>query len=90
MANSRRAVVDLHPIDLDESRQQNPRPPENGAAYPADSLPGQGRIGGSPVRCISPEHAVAFHDAYEGDAEDRADVGALCARFDLPLPQQYR
>lgn len=90
MANSCKAVVDLHLIDLEEAGNGVLGPVKNGNIYPADSLRGQGRMGGRLVRCIAPEHAIAFHDAYEGDADDRADVRALCARFDLPLPQQYQ
>ncbi len=90
MAHPRGAVVDLHLIDLDDAGNGVLGPPQSRASYPADALRGTGRIGGIPVRCISPDHAVAFHDAYVGDADDRADVRALCARFDLAIPEQYR
>uniref|UniRef100_UPI003F87D29B nucleotidyltransferase domain-containing protein n=1 Tax=Actinosynnema sp. TaxID=1872144 RepID=UPI003F87D29B len=42
---------------------------------------GRGVIGGREVECVSAEWAVRFHDEYTGDADDRADVRALCARF---------
>ncbi|WP_232519770.1 nucleotidyltransferase domain-containing protein [Actinosynnema pretiosum] len=56
-------------------------PAERGVAYPAESLLGRGVIGGREVECVSAEWAVRFHDEYTGDADDRADVRALCARF---------
>jgi lincosamide nucleotidyltransferase A/C/D/E len=42
------------------------------------------------VRCISPEWLVRFHTGYPVDDDDWADVSALCARFDLPVPVDYR
>jgi len=65
-------------------------PPEAGNAYPAASLDGRGTIGDRGVDCVAARWAVTFRDAYTGDADDRADVLALCRRFDLPVPAQYR
>lgn len=90
LADGRGAVVDLHLITRDGKGNGVLGPPENDAVYPADALTGQGRLGDRAVRCISAEWAVRFHDAYLGDADDRADVRALCARFGLPVPLQYR
>ena len=83
-------VVDLHVIVLDAQGNGVLGPPEAGHAYPADSLTGRGRIGDRIVDCITAEWAVKFRDAYTGDAGDRADVLALCRRFDLTVPSQYR
>ncbi len=90
LAHPRGAVVDLHLITLDEAGNGILGPAENGSVYPAESLSGKGTIGGTPVRCIPADFLVHFHDAYVGDDNDRADVRALCARFDLPIPRQYR
>lgn len=90
LADGRGAVVDLHGFTRDAEGNGVIGPPENGAVYPADALTGRGFLGDREVRCISPEWAVRFHDAYRGHADDRADVRALCARFDLPVPVQYR
>ena len=84
------AVVDLHVIVLDADGNGVLGPPEAGHAYPAGSLTGRGRIGDRGVDCITVEWAVTFRDAYAGDAGDRADVLALCRRFELPVPYQYR
>lgn len=84
------AVVDLHVIRFDRDGNGVLGPPEAGNAYPAGSLTGNGRLGGRDVHCVTAEWAVRFHDAYPGDADDRADVHALCERFGLRVPEQYR
>lgn len=65
-------------------------PPENGESYAADALTGTGTIGGRQVRCITPQWLVAFRTGYEVDADDWADVRALCDRFDIPIPDDYQ
>ena len=84
------AVVDLHVIVLDVDGNGVLGPPDAGNAYPAASLTGRGTIGDRIVDRISAQWAVRFRDAYTGDADDRADVLALCRRFVLPVPAQYR
>ena len=83
-------LVDFHVIVLDEQRRGLYGPPENGDLYPAEALRGRGSINGRSVDCIAPEWLVRFHTGYEIDETDRADVGALCARFGIPLPLEYR
>ncbi|GAA3598296.1 hypothetical protein GCM10022223_12040 [Kineosporia mesophila] len=84
------AVVDLHVIVLDEHDNGVLGPVGKGAVYPAESLTGHGVLGDRPVSCIAAAWVVRFHDAYAGDADDRADVRALCDRFGLVVPEQYR
>lgn len=90
LAHQRGAVVDLHVIVLDGDGNGVLGPAELGNAYPAESLSGRGVVGGRQVHCISAAWAVRFHDAYLGDAHDRGDVRALCHRFGLEVPDQYR
>jgi lincosamide nucleotidyltransferase A/C/D/E len=90
MAHPAGAVVDLHVVMFDAQGNGVLGPPDEANAYPAASLTGRGTIGGRPVDCITAEWAVQFHDAYPGDADDRADVRALCERFGLQIPEQYR
>jgi lincosamide nucleotidyltransferase A/C/D/E len=90
MAHPDGAVVDLHVIVLDADGNGVLGPPPAGNAYPAGSLTGRGKIADREVDCITAEWAVKFRDAYAGDADDRADVLALCHRFDLTVPAQYR
>ena len=83
-------VLDLHVVVLDADGNGVLGPPERGAVYPAEALAGRGTVGGRAVRCVSAPWAVRFHDAYPGDDGDRRDVRALCARFGLDVPEQYR
>ena len=61
-----------------------------GVPYPADSLSVSGSVKGYPVRCISAEWAVKFHTGYQIDANDYHDVLALCRRFGLEMPAEYK
>lgn len=83
-------VVDVHGVEFDAAGAGVLGPPEAGNAYPPGALTGRGTLGARAVGCVAPAWAVAFHDAYVGDDEDRADVRALCERFGLDLPAQYR
>ena len=82
--------VDIHAIVFDATGIGILGPPENGNAYPAGSLDGSGVIAGRTVRCIAPEFLVQFHTGYPIRDSDRHDVGLLCERFGLPLPEGYR
>jgi len=90
LAHPAGAVVDLHIVVFDANGNGVLGPPDEGNAYPAASLTGRGKIGDRTVDCITAEWAVQFHDAYPGDADDRTDVQALCERFGLQIPEQYR
>jgi len=61
-----------------------------GSDYPAHSLTGTGSIEGYPVRCVSAEWMVKFHTGYTLDENDYHDVAALCHRFGIELPVEYR
>ena len=82
--------VDFHVIDLapDGTGIYGPPPPE--FIFPADSLTAVTDLCGRRVRAIPPHRLVEFHTGYEPDDDDRADVLALCAAFDLPVPETYR
>ena len=82
--------VDFHVIDLAEDGTGIYGPPEVEFRFPADSLTATTELCGRPVRAIPPHRLVEFHTGYEPDDDDRADVLALCAAFDLPVPEQYR
>jgi lincosamide nucleotidyltransferase A/C/D/E len=82
--------VDFHVIVLDEHGNGIYGPPENGEAYPAEALGGSGTVDGRRVACITPEWLVRFHTGYQVDADDWADVSALCERFGIPVPDDYR
>ncbi len=61
-----------------------------GIAYPDESLTGIGNINGVEVRCISPEYVVKFHSGYELKGKDYKDVSAVCQKFGIDLPEEYK
>ena len=82
--------VDFHVIELDpETGDGRYGPPERGDVFPAAALSGRGTIGGRHVACITPDWLIRWHTGYEPDPDDLADVSALCATFDIPLPEEY-
>lgn len=82
--------VDLHVIVFDAERNGLYGPVEKGVMYPAGSLAGTGFIDLHPVKCISPEYLVKFHTGYQLREVDFKDVSALCTRFDIDYPKEYR
>lgn len=81
--------IDFHVVVLDAVGRGAYGPPELGDAYPAGALAGHGMVSGRPVECVAPEWLVRFHTGYNLAAKDLADVTALCARFQIPLPDEY-
>ena len=77
-------LIDIHSYTFDSTGNL-----VYGVEYPHDSLNGTGSINGYPVKCISPEWMVKFHTGYELDENDHHDVGLLCQRFGIRLPQEY-
>jgi lincosamide nucleotidyltransferase A/C/D/E len=91
MAHEDGRVIDFHVIVFDEAGNGIYGPAENDDAYPASSFADNGKIAGRSVRCLSADYQVLSHDSgYELAEKDLADVRALCAAFDLPLPSRFR
>ncbi len=82
--------IDVHVIVIDDQGNGIYGPRENGEMYPAAALTGRGRISNQAVRCVSPEWTVKFHRGYELKEKDFKDVSAVCEKFGIPLPEQYR
>jgi lincosamide nucleotidyltransferase A/C/D/E len=82
--------IDVHAIKFDSAGNGIYGPEENGQAYPASSLAAVGSVAGRPVRCISAEDMVKFHSGYEFDENDCHDVLALCKKFGIEVPAEYR
>jgi lincosamide nucleotidyltransferase A/C/D/E len=61
-----------------------------GESYPASLLDGTGTIGSLPVRCLTAEAQLLYHQGYEHDENDAADVRLLCETFGLPVPEEYQ
>lgn len=90
MGNGAGLEVDIHAFTFDGNGDGVYGPPENGDYYRADALTGEGVIEGQPVRCISPEWLVRFHTGYSLQDKDFLDITALCERFGIELPKEYR
>lgn len=82
--------IDFHVVVLDVDGRGIYGPPDNGEYYPAEALVGKGIVRDRTVDCIAPEWLVRFHTGYKLDAKDWADVSALCERFGIPVPDDYR
>ena len=77
--------IDIHSYTFDPAGNH-----VYGVEYPSDSLTGTGVVGGHPVKCISPAWLVKFHTGYKLDENDYRDVKALCQRFGITMPIEYR
>ena len=81
--------IDFHVIVIDDNGNGIYGPPEKGEMYPAGALVGQGRIKKHPVKCIAPDYMVKFHTGYKLRESDYQDIGALCKKFRIALPEEY-
>ena len=89
MTDHRGRQVDVHVLRIDaDGNGWYGRPGEQHLDWPADVLLATGTIDGRTVRTMDAAWQVASHDGYELRADDRADIRALCARFDLPVPDR--
>jgi lincosamide nucleotidyltransferase A/C/D/E len=77
--------LDVHSYTFDENGNNI-----FGVAYLPEHLTGKGLILGFEVRCIPPEWVIKFHTGYELDENDSHDVKALCEKFNLRLPDEYK
>jgi lincosamide nucleotidyltransferase A/C/D/E len=83
--------IDFHVIVFDEEGNGIYGPTERGVIYPpAGSLWDDGSIMGHRVRCISPEQMVKDHIGYKVRERDFQDVSALCEKFGIAIPEEYR
>lgn len=79
--------VDVHTFEFDDKGNN-----VYGTAYPKESLTGTGTIDGVTVNCVSPEWVIKFHAEakYEPKEKDIKDVKAICDKFGLKLPENYK
>ena len=72
--------VDLHPLKFDDKGdgwQQLSESDDKWGRYPVDGFTGQGKIGGRPVRCLTPELQMHFHKGYDPAFTDKHDLELL-------------
>ena len=77
--------IDVHVFEFDNKGNNI-----YGIEYPKQSLTGTGTINGQTVKCIAPEDVVKFHENYEPKDVDYQDIQALCDKFGLELPNNYK
>jgi lincosamide nucleotidyltransferase A/C/D/E len=86
LRDRRDRVLDVHFVDLRVVRPgPNGRPVHGDIAYEVGSFQGTGTILGTPVACVTAEHALRYHSGYELDDNDIHDALALHRRFGIPL-----
>lgn len=90
LGNTKAQFVDIHVIELDEQGNGIYGPKANGIIYEVGALSGTGNIAGKTVKCISPEWVVKFHSGYELRECDFHDVLAVCEKFQIEVPEEYR
>lgn len=93
MEDARGRLLDVHLVDLsctrvDEHGVEVYGP--NGLGYEAGAFEACGTVLGREVGCCTAEFQVRSHTGYPLDDNDYRDVLALCERFAIPLPAEYR
>ncbi len=82
--------IDIHVITFDVKGQIIYGPVENGEIYPPDLFKGIGVINGKTIKCISLEWVIKWLTGYTPREIDYKDVTALCRKFGIDLPEEYR
>jgi lincosamide nucleotidyltransferase A/C/D/E len=85
-------VIDLHPIRIDDRGngwRAGAGPDGTDARYPKEGFT-TGWVGGQTVACVGPQVQIDHHLGYEPTDRDREDIGRLCERFTIPLPDEYK
>ena len=85
LGDSEGHLIDVHSYKFDEDGKN-----VFGIAFEPHHLTGAGTINGYPIRCAPPDVTVGFHTGYAAGKNDFHDVKAICERFDIPLPEEYR
>lgn len=88
LVDGRGREVDVHPIEFDQ-RGYGFFQLDDGRRwpFPPAAFSGHGRVGGRPVRCLSPDAQVQCHgQGYEPTENDLQDMERLQERFGLVLP----
>ncbi len=90
MSDGKGHEIDITAIHFDEKGDGIFGPAENNEMNPADSFGGIGKINGQEVKCVSLEYAIKFRLDHEIAKHDAEDIIALCKKFGLEIPVEYR
>lgn len=77
--------IDVHAVFYDDKGNYL-----DGIRYPKESLSGTGKIEGITVNCIAAKWVINFHGNYEPKEKDLQDIKALCEKFGLEPPENYK
>lgn len=90
MADAHGRQVDVHPVTFDEQGNGLYQMDDGDTwTYPATGLLGTGSIGGTQVRCLTPELQMRVHAGYELEAKDHEEIRILHERFGVATPPGY-
>ncbi len=90
IGNSNGHLIDVHVVTFDGMGNGIYGPIENNIMYPASAFKGTGHINGISVYCISAMYQIESHTGYTLRDKDYQDVYALCAKFNIDLPNEYK
>lgn len=90
LGDKKGVLIDVHVVEFDSKGDGIYGPKENGVYYPKASFNGTGKINGYGVKCLTPEYQVISHTGYAIDNDDYNDVLALCKKFNIKLPEEYK
>lgn len=90
MGNEKAQFVDVHVIEFDSKGNGLYGPSEDAYMFTAEALSGQGSVLGQKVRCISQEWVVKSHRGYKLREKDFHDVLAICEKYSIEVPAEYR
>lgn len=83
--------IDFHVIVFDNKGNGIYGPIERGVIYPpAGTLCESGEINEHKIRCVVPTQTIKDHIGYKPREKDYKDVSALCEKFDIAVPEEYR
>lgn len=85
LQNEKGQEIDVHVFAFDEKGNNI-----YGIEYPKASLTGIGVINGVTVNCVAPEYVLKFHENFQPSEKHIKDIQALCAKFHLEPPENYK
>lgn len=87
LADSNGNEIDVHIFEFDKENNNI-----YGIEYPCESLKGTGTIGDRTVKCISPKYMVEFiaEWVHKWPQKYAEAIPALCKKYSIPLPEQYK
>ncbi len=78
-------IIDVHSYVFDENGNN-----VFGVPYEKHHLVGSGMINSYAINCVTPNALVEFHTGYDVDEGDYKDVKALCDKFNITMPDDYK